>query len=151
MSEHKIEMSPEALRDMISSAVATAVSSVVTELRKPMPPSAEELASQQRKQDHRLKMAKESEAATKNKRSSQMACPHQHRNGDTYAVYVTENGPSCANSPGYILCQYCQGRFRPGEFTADKSADVWMRDAGAIYDTNLFLKLRSDYGNMGTM
>ena len=130
--DQNINLTPADLQAMIAAAVTAAI----VESRKPAPPTEQELAQQQMKQDMRLRNADQTILMEKNKKANQMICSHEHGNGDTHCVWVREENPA---SPGFILCQKQQCRIRPGVFTKDGPA--FDRDRGAIYDTALFNKL----------
>jgi hypothetical protein len=131
---------------------------LVTELRKPAPPTDAQRAAAEMRNQSRLRNAKESAQKEKNIKATQKRCQHRQKGGmhESLAVYIPENGPSVAGSPGYIMCQSCQIRVRPGEFAGnidsntgckcdlDKSQPVWFRDCGATYDTDLFNKLMQE-------
>lgn len=55
-------------------------------------------------------------------------CSHEHRNGVSHGVFIQEKAPS----PGYILCQACQGNIRPGSKPAENA------DPRGVYSTALF-------------
>lgn len=121
-----LSLTPEMLKDLI----ATAVTAAVSEAKKPAPPTAKELAQIQQDQENRLANGQSELEKQKNKRAAQLICTHEHSRrdgGQTHCVHVREENPL---SPGYVLCQKCQGRVRPD--SADKL------DHGAIYDTVLF-------------
>lgn len=66
-------------------------------------------------------------------------CTHEHprsAGGGTHCVYVRDNDVPA--SPGFILCQRCQGRFRPDEPVMRKL------DPSAIFSTAKFNTLMQD-------
>jgi hypothetical protein len=144
-TQGQINLTPEALQAMIASAVAAAI----TESRKPAPPTEQELAAIQMKQEHRAKQSQHVIDKMKNERAIRMICSHTHaqrEGGGTHCVWVREEDP---RSPGFILCQLNQCRIRPGDF--DKEGLPFQRDRGAIYSTEQFNKLFQDCGPTGLM
>lgn len=130
--------------DDLKTIIATAVATAIEEARKPDPPTAQEIASQQMAQQHRADNAASVVAEIKNKKNMQMICAHEHskrEGGGTHCVWVREEDP---RSPGYILCQKCQGQVRPGEY--DPEGLPFQRNSRAIYDTELFNRLFQDCG-----
>lgn len=90
-------------------------------------------------------------------------CKHEHpkaAGGGTHCVFVKDN--DVPQSPGFIICQKCQGRFRPDEplmrgkpVIDKKTGKPRLSDSGqviyaggldpeAIFDTNLFNQLLQD-------
>lgn len=65
-----------------------------------------------------------------NKRAFQRIHTHKHRNGTSHCVGVKEGGEGV----GYILCQFCQAKVRPGDTPRDYKGND-------IYDTGLFNEL----------
>jgi len=142
-----LSLKPADLQAMIAAAVAAAIA----ESRKPNPPTEQELAQIQMRQEHRSKTAESVLAERANKIAMQKICAHEHsrrEGGGTHAVWVREENPS---SPGFILCQKCQGRVRPGELSTDPKTPAFMRDRGAIYDTEKFNQLFQDCGEASLM
>jgi hypothetical protein len=132
--QESLNLTPKDLQAMIAAAVTAAIQ----ESRKPAPPTDQEVAQLKMKQEHRLRTANEVIRTEENKRANQRICSHEHNNGDTHCVWVREENPA---SPGFILCQRQQCRIRPGDLTKDYEQPAFLRDRGAIYDTNLFNKL----------
>jgi hypothetical protein len=125
-----ISLTPEALRDLVSSAVAAAV----TAANAPKPPTEQELAAIKMQQDQRRENAEQIKRGKENKRRfSELICTHEHAQqagGGTHCVHVRDNDHP--DSPGYIYCQNCEGRFR-GE------SEKWRKlDPDAIFDTAKF-------------
>jgi hypothetical protein len=142
-----VSLTPEALQAMIAAAVTAAV----IESRKPNPPTAQELSALQMAQEHRAQTAQSVLAERENKIAMQNICAHEHsrrEGGGTHAVWVREENPA---SPGFILCQKCQGRIRPGHLTTESDAPAFLRDRGAIYNTDKFNKLFQDCGEASLM
>lgn len=142
-----VSLTPEALQAMISAAVVAAI----TESRKPNPPTEQEVAQLQMAQEHRAATAASVLAERENKIAMQKICVHEHsrrEGGGTHAVWVREENPA---SPGFILCQKCQGRIRPGVFSTDQNSLACFRDRGAIYDTDKFNQLFQDCGEASLM
>jgi hypothetical protein len=128
----------------LKAIVATAVAAAVQEARKPDPPSKEEIANQQMAQQHREANAASVIAEIQGRKALQMICAHEHskrEGGGTHCSWVRDEDP---RSPGYVLCQKCQGQIRPGEY--DPNGLPFQRCGRAIYDTNLFNKLFQDCG-----
>jgi hypothetical protein len=125
-----ISLTPEALRDLVSSAVAAAV----TAANAPKPPTEQEMAAIKMQQDQRRENAEQIKRGKENKRRfSEFICTHEHAQqagGGTHCVHVRDNDHP--DSPGYIYCQNCEGRFR-GE------SEKWRKlDPDAIFDTAKF-------------
>lgn len=142
-----LNITPADLQAMIAAAVTAAI----TESRKPAPPTEQENAQLLMKQEHRALTAQSVLLEAKNKIAMQKICAHEHsrrEGGGTHAVWVREENPA---SPGFILCQKCQGRVRPGELTQDAKAPAFLRDRGAIYDTDKFNQLFQDCGEASLM
>lgn len=140
-----INLTPEALQAMIAAAVTAAIQ----ESRKPAPPTEQELSALAMKQEHRAKTAESVVAAIEGTRRMQEMCVHEHsrrEGGGTHCVWVREEDP---RSPGFILCQKCQGRIRPGAY--DKDGHSSLRDRGAIFNTDLFNKLFQECGEATLM
>ena len=100
-------------------------------------------------QEHSLQTAQSLIAQKENERAIQRICAHEHskrEGGGTHCVHVREEDP---RSPGFILCQKCQGRIRPG--VADADGLPFQRDRGAIYDNALFNRLFQDCGEASLM
>jgi hypothetical protein len=131
----QLNLTKEDLNAIISSAVSAAVS----ESKKPKPLTEQELADKEMEQQHRADSAQSVIAALKNQKDMQLICSHEHtkrEGGGTHCLWIREENP---NSPGYILCQKCQGRIRP-----NVPAGTKILDARAIYNTALFNKLFQD-------
>lgn len=138
MSTGTVSLTPEALQAMIATAVATAIQ----ESKKPAPLTDQQIAAEKMRQEHRANTAADVVRGIEGKRAAQMACTHEHsrrEGGGSHCVYVKEENPA---SPGFVLCQKCQGRFRSGEYNAEGPA--YCMDRGAIYDTARFNKLFQD-------
>jgi hypothetical protein len=140
MSEQEatLALTPTMLKELVTSAVTAAIA----EVRKPTLPSDEQLAITGQKQKMRQQTSDQIVEIIHNKRQAQMSCTHEHSKrtgGGTHCVHIREENPA---SPGYILCQLCLGRFRPGTFAGDdRTQPAFLRDRGAIYDTEKFNKL----------
>jgi hypothetical protein len=129
-----LALTADDLRDIIASAVTAAVA----ESKKPAPPTEQELAQIAQDQQMRKDTAQDVLRAQANKLANQKVCSHEHpkREGSqSHCVWVKEENPA---SPGYILCQLCQGKVRP-EVPAEQRMDTQ-----AIYDTQMFNKLFQD-------
>lgn len=140
-----LNLSTDDLKEMI----AAAVSAAVIESRKPEPPTEQQIAQVAMAQEHREQTAASLLAQRQNERNMQLMCVHEHSKqsgGGTHCVWVREEDP---RSPGFILCQKCQGRVRPGSI--DPKGLPCQRDRGAIYDTDLFNKLFQECGEQALM
>lgn len=140
-----LNLSTDDLKEMIASAVAAAI----TESRKPDPPTEQQLAQFRMAQEHREATSTSLIEQKRNERSIQLMCMHEHSKqsgGGTHCVWVREEDP---RSPGFILCQKCQGRVRAGQLAMDGLP--YQRDRGAIYDTELFNRLFQDCGEQALM
>src|SRR5271156_368553 len=132
--DQSVTLSPEDLKAMIAGAVTAAIEASKKPYTDPM------LVKHQ--QEQRERIAGYEIEKIKNRRQNQLNCTHEHskrEGGGTQAVWVREEDP---RSPGFILCQECQGRFRPHVY--DEDGLPCQRDRGAIYDTNIFNKLFQD-------
>lgn len=124
----------------VKEIVAAAVSAAIAEATKPKPPTPQEQAELQMAQQHRKDTAEGIIRRKENDRYFQEhTCTHEHTKasgGGTHCVHVRDN--DYPGSPGYILCQFCQGRFRP-------ESDEWRKlDPEAIFSTPVFNKLFQD-------
>lgn len=128
MSENQnksIALTADDLKEIIATAIAAAKAPNAVEQDKLDRLKQEIILANQ----NREKLGKQVLQDIANKRLTQMLCSHEHRNGDSHGVYIMEK-----NSPGYILCQMCQGKVRPGQ-APDKYAGV------DIFSTPLFNKM----------
>lgn len=83
----------------------------------------------EQEQKERKALAQSIIQEAENKKALQAICSHEHRNGDSHAVYVQER-----TGPGYFICQLNQCKIRPGVMPEGyKGAD--------IYNTALFNRL----------
>lgn len=120
--------------------VAAAVSAAIAETHKPKPPTQQEQAEMEMAQKHRKETAEDILRKKANDRHFQEhVCTHEHTKaagGGTHCVHVRDNDHP--GSPGYILCQFCTGRFRP-------ESDLFRKlDPDAIFSTQVFNKLFQD-------
>ena len=120
----------EDLKDIIAGAVQAAIA----ETNKPKPKTPQELAEIQQAQQHRKDTADGIKREKENKRYMQeKICTHEHSKqagGGTHCVHVRDNDHP--DSPGFIYCQNCEGRFRP-------DSEKWRKlDPNAIFDTAKF-------------
>lgn len=127
-------------KDDVKEIVATAMAAVMAEANKPKPKTAQELAEIEQAQQHRKETAESHKQQREQKRWIQVnACTHEHTKqagGGTHCVHVRDNDH--LDSPGYIYCQNCEGRFRP-------EGEKWRKlDPDAIFDTAKFNKLFQD-------
>ncbi len=135
-----LKMITELNRDIIASVVAAAIA----ESRKPLPPTEKEIKDLEQIQQQRAANAAGVIAAMENKRAVQQICSHEHKRkegGGTHAVWVKDEDP---RSPGYIYCQKCEARIRPGNF--DKEGLPYQRDRGALFNTDLFNRMFQECG-----
>lgn len=113
---------------------------IVAEQRKPEPPTTRELANLEQAEEERRANAEAVKQKKANERWDQEhGCTHEHpknHGGGSHCVYVRDNDVPL--SPGFVLCQKCQGRFRPDEPIMRKL------DPSAIFDTAKFNRLLSD-------
>ncbi len=132
-----LTITPEQLSNLINTAVSSAVKTTVEELRKPTPPDEKELEAIRVAQEERRATAQSVIEKKKNERYVQeFVCTHEHlasAGGGSHCVLVHDNG--VLGSPGYVLCQKCQGRVRPDEPLMRKL------DPEAIFNTQLFNRL----------
>jgi hypothetical protein len=131
-----VTLSKEDLRDLISGAVTAAIRTA----NEPKPPTKAELEEIKQAQQMRLETAGSLNEQRKHQRWFQtQGCTHEHSKqagGGTHCVHVKDNDHQ--DSAGYIICQNCQGRFRPDD-------DKWRKlDPDAIFSTHLFNKLFQD-------
>ncbi len=93
------------------------VRTMMEEFKKPAPPGQREIDEIRQAQAHRAETAESKLEEEKRNRWFQMhGCNHEHARqagGGTHAVFVRDN--DVPQSPGYIICQKCTGRFRPEE------------------------------------
>lgn len=131
-----VNLTKQDLQDIVQVAVSTALQ----EAKKPAPMTAQQEADILQAQEQRRATAESVAEQKKNARWMQMhGCSHEHQKsagGGTHCVYVKDN--DVPQSPGFILCQKCQGRFRPDEPLMRKL------DPDAIFDTNTFNRLMQD-------
>lgn len=127
-------------KDDLKDIVAAAVSAAVVEANKPKPQTEQQLAEIAQAQQHRKDTADDLNRKKVNARWFQeFGCSHEHSKqagGGTHCVHVRDNDHQ--GDPGFILCQACQGRFRP-------DTEKWRKlDPDAIFDTAKFNKLFQD-------
>lgn len=124
----------------VKEIVAAAVSAAIQEANKPKPKTEQELAEIKQAQQQRMETAEQVKQKKANDRHFQEnICTHEHTKaagGGTHCVHVRDN--DYPGEPGFILCQFCQGRFRP-------ESDLWRKlDPDAIFSTPKFNKLFQD-------
>jgi hypothetical protein len=128
------------LQEIIAGTVAATVTAMATELRKPPLPTQQEIANLEQAQAERKATAEGVKEKKANERLVQeRICTHEHQKsagGGTHCVWVRDN--DIPQSPGYVLCQKCQGRFRPDEPLMRRL------DPQAIFDTAKFNLLMAD-------
>src|SRR5215469_16624697 len=138
MSKAEQTLTPE-MREIITSVATAAAVAAAAEMRKPAPPTPQEQAALQAKQEERRATAEGIKQQKANERWFQeKGCKHKHSGpmGGTHCVYVRDN--DVPTSVGFVLCQLCQGRFRPDE-------PVMRRlDPTAIFSNDKFNELMMD-------
>jgi len=114
MSKAEQTISPE-LQTLITTSVTAAVVAMAKEMRKPPEPTPQEQDDLQTKQEERRAMADGKQQKANERWFQEHGCQHKHSGplGGTHCVYVQDNG--IPQSPGFVLCMRCQGRFRPDE------------------------------------
>ena len=126
--------------DKLQQIIAGTVAATVAEMRKPAPKTEQELSAIQQAQEQRKATADGIKQQKANERWMQEhGCKHEHpksAGGGTHCVWVRDN--DIPTSQGFILCQACQGRFRPDEATMRRL------DPTAIFDTAKFNSLMAD-------
>lgn len=125
MAAETIQLTKNDLKEIITSAIAAAKAPNEVEQRQL---DAQKLEIEQA-QKERLIQSKSVLDEIEQKKTIQRLCSHEHRNGDTHAVYVQEK-----SGPGYFICQKNQCKIRPG-------APPEGYKGGDIYDTALFNRL----------
>lgn len=127
-------------KDDLKEIVATAVSVALAEAKKPAPLSPQQESELAQAQAHRRETAEGVKVQKQNARNFQEhICKHEHpksAGGGTHCVFVRDN--DVPQSPGFIICQECFGRFRPDEPLMRKL------DPEAIFDTGTFNQLLQD-------
>lgn len=110
------------------------------EAKKPAPPTPQQEADIALAQEQRKATAASVAEQKRNARWFQEhGCTHEHlksAGGGTHCTFVKDN--DIPQSPGYVLCQKCQGRFRPDEPLMRKL------DPDAIFDTATYNRLMQD-------
>jgi regulator of protease activity HflC (stomatin/prohibitin superfamily) len=118
MSDAKVAVTADQLKDILST--------VITEARKPVK-TEEQIRAEQEKAQARAELAETLRQKAANDRRIKLNCTHMRSNGTTTATYI-QNG-------GYLLCLGCQATIRSGEAPKEDypSAD--------IYSTEMFNRL----------
>ncbi len=122
--------------EQLTQIIAATVAATVAEMRKPEPPTPQELANLRQAQEERKATADSvKEQKDRERWFQEHGCAHEHTGPlrGTHCVYVKDN--DVVTSPGFVFCQKCQGRVRPDEPQMKKL------DPGAIFDTALFNNL----------
>lgn len=103
---------------------------IITALKQPSVVEQQKLDAEKKEIELRNQERKDNSAAMlqkiENDRMTKLSCTHQHQDGNSHCVLVTEK-----RGPGYILCQKNQCIIRPGP----KPEGYVGTD---IYDTALF-------------
>lgn len=144
MATHESPALTPEIQAILQSLVQTSVTAAIAAANAPKPPTQQELSDLQLAQQHREANAAGVIANIKNKRFAQTVCTHEHSKsagGGSHGVWVKEEDP---RSPGYIYCQKCEARVRPGEYNAEGLP--YQRDRGAHFNTELFNQLFQDCG-----
>jgi len=91
------------------------VTAAIRTVHEPKPPTKAELAEIELAQQMRKETAKGiNQKKTNDRWFQEHGCSHEHSKqagGGTHCVHVRDNDH--LDSAGYIMCQLCQGRFRP--------------------------------------
>src|SRR5437660_373024 len=102
MSEKaSLNLTAEQLQTLISTAVATAVA----EARKPLPPTAEELAAIEQAKKMRQEQGAQELAIQASRQRDRKMCAHRHENGKSATASV--------DVIGAIVCVKCQAMIKP--------------------------------------
>lgn len=109
------------------------------EMRKPAPPTPQQLAEIETAQADRLANANSVKEKLARKSQEQAVCTHRHPRKDggaSHVVHVYDN--DYPGHPGYIYCQKCEVRIRPDD-------KLWRKlDPGAQFNNALFVELMAD-------
>src|SRR5215469_14311156 len=136
MSKEPLTLTHEQLSNLINTAVASAVTTAVQEMKKPAPLTDQEESEIKAAQAYRLENANAVKERLARKRREQAVCAHRHPRKDggaSHLVHVRDN--DYPTSPGYLYCQSCEVRIRPED-------PLWRKlDPGAKFDTNLYVEL----------
>lgn len=115
-----------------------AIRTIAVEMRKPTDVEQSKIdadeAAKKFAQAERIDNSAAVKQQMQERRRDQLNCSHQHADGHTHLAHTIENG-KLANGPGYLLCQWCNGKIRP------ENEEVRKLDPQAIYDTALFNRL----------
>jgi hypothetical protein len=123
MSEKaSLNLTPEQLQSLISTAVATAVA----EARKPLPPNEDEQLRINQEKAMRQQTGEQELQIQANRRAEQKRCSHRHPNGQSCVTNV--------DNLGCVICVHCQGMIKPAEGPYDEPGRY-------IYDENLYWSL----------
>ena len=137
MASDNVSISKDDLKDIIASAVSAAVAAS----KAPSVIEQREIDKQEQEirqaQEDRKKIAESVLQDIEQKRTTQLICSHEHRNGDSHCVYIVEK-----NGPGFILCQKNQCKIRPGIASAGYAGND-------IYDTATFNRLFQKLQTLG--
>lgn len=128
-----INLTKQDLTDLVAAAVTAAMAAA----NAPKPLSKKELDEIKQAQEMRKDTAASLLEGKKRARWFQESgCSHEHSKqagGGTHCVHVKDSDHP--DSAGFILCQNCQGRFRPDD-------PKWRKlDPDAIFSTGVFNKL----------
>lgn len=136
MSDKGMMLTKDDLKELVAMAVATAIA----ESKKPAPMTLLQESELAQSQAQRKEMADSVKDGKKNARYMQeRICTHEHlksAGGGTHSVFIRDN--DVPQSPGYIYCQKCSGRFRPDEPLMRRL------DPDAIFNTEVFNRLLQD-------
>jgi hypothetical protein len=113
---------------------------LVNEIRKPAPPTDQELAEIETAQAERLANANSVKEKMARKRQNQAVCTHRHnrKDGGASHVVLVHDNDYPGQSAGYVYCQACEVRVRP-------DTPLWRKlDPGAVFDDKLFVELVQD-------
>jgi hypothetical protein len=112
------------------------LAALIQELKKPAPPSEQEVQKLKQEQAMRKQTAEDSIAIIEAKKREQRVCSHRRPNTSSRAVYV-KNG-------NYFICQKCQIIVRPSD--APKTSSI-----NTVYNTDLFNNMLQMSSNSNTM
>lgn len=131
-----ISLTPEQLKDLVTSAVSTAIAETKKPTAKEQKQEAQEAALLAIQQGRRAQLGKTVRKREANEKARKRNCSHEHKNGDTHCVFNTQEVSTETGKFNfeYIFCQKCQVSVMPGPEPANYNGPN-------IYDTALFNKL----------
>jgi hypothetical protein len=136
MAAETVQLTKNDLKEILADQArlnAELLRETIAEIKKPTQAEQRELDATklrvEQEQKERQALSKSLVEEIENKKTIQRLCSHEHRNGDTHAVYIQEK-----SGPGYFICQKNQCKIRPGNAPEGYKG-------GDIYDTALFNRL----------